>query len=275
VDTSNNESSNERIVREFRDLLKTAAHDERAVQSYLEANTELLLTPSLLNHGLHFNAVISQFPVNRSLTSDFAYLTKSSVAWRLVLVEIEQPGKTLFTNKRNWTTEATDFKDALAQVRTWQEQLTRDRNVIRTALGPLLQPLTMRENRLDISYVLVIGRDNEIENDQDRRDRIASLGEQGITVLTYDSLLRGVEREPSKNVLAVSGRGFRIKHLHRPPGLLFAFLRPNQLLVETNQRAQLVSWGYDMDAWDNGELLVVNGKRPMKQAVHRLNDLLS
>ena len=77
-----------RAVHErFSTLLKKTPGDEHAIQECMESDTELIPTPLLLNHGLHFNAVISKLPISASLVCDFAYLTKSTVGWRLVYIE--------------------------------------------------------------------------------------------------------------------------------------------------------------------------------------------
>jgi Domain of unknown function (DUF4263) len=264
----------DQLEREFGELLKSAAEDEHAVQRFMELNSELIMTPMLLNHGLHLDVVISQLPVSLSLKTDFAYLTKSSIAWRLVMVEIEQPSKSLFTNKDNWVTESAAFKDALAQVYTWQEELERNRSTLMSAIQPLLKPIQMRNNNLDFSYVLVIGRDNEIKSHQERRDRLAALAKKGILVFTYDSVLRSLKRESPKNVLALKGRKYRMKHLHTDPGALLTYLDPTELEIESSQRDQLVAWGYDMDAWDAGEPLVVNNKLPMRALEQRFDEVL-
>ena len=68
--------------------------DENTMQDFLEMHTPFIPTPFMQNHGLHFNSFISKFPVGPWFT-DFAYLTKSTVEWYLVLMEIESPHKKL------------------------------------------------------------------------------------------------------------------------------------------------------------------------------------
>lgn len=81
------------LIERFRSALEDDSLNENDIQRFLEENSELISTPFLLNHHLHFNVLISKFKISDGLISDFAYLTKSSDFWDLVLVEIEDPKK--------------------------------------------------------------------------------------------------------------------------------------------------------------------------------------
>ena len=264
-----------RLVDGFKQLLEASPGDENAIQSYLEEHTELIVTPLLLNHGLHLNAVISKLAISASLISDFAYLTKSTVSWRLVLIELEPASTALFTKKKNLVTESAALKDALAQVRTWRDELNRSSDAIRKAVLPLLCPPQMRANRLEFGFVLIVGRDAELLSNQEHRDRFASYeADDGLIILTYDSLIRGAQLERPKDVLAARGRGFRMKHLNTEPSNTFGFLGPNELELTAPQMERLTSVGYDMEAWQKGELLRVNGKLPSSEADAEFQRLL-
>src|SRR5438874_9676978 len=106
----------DRLVPAFRRLLANPSTGESEVQSFLEGHSELIPTPFLSNHGLHFGAVISKLPLDTSLISDFAYLTKSSRRWDLVLVELEDPGKPIFTKDPRMAVFSASFNAALAQL---------------------------------------------------------------------------------------------------------------------------------------------------------------
>ena len=81
---------------------------------------------------VHFNAVISQFRLNTSLTADFCYLTKSSTTWNLVLVELEPPTVPLFLEGKRQVTQTAEFTQRLAQIQTWRDAVAaQDREIIR------------------------------------------------------------------------------------------------------------------------------------------------
>jgi Domain of unknown function (DUF4263) len=73
----------------------------------------------MLNHGLHFDVMISKFPLDTSLKSDFAYRTKSTGEWYLTLMELEHPSKAIFTNNKVPTFSA-NFNAAIGQIDGWK-----------------------------------------------------------------------------------------------------------------------------------------------------------
>lgn len=90
------------LIERFKHKLDDISLNENHIQNFLEENTELISTPFLLNHHLHFNSIITKFKISDGLISDFAFLTKSTDFWHLVLVELEDPKKKylqIITNK--------------------------------------------------------------------------------------------------------------------------------------------------------------------------------
>lgn len=79
------------------------------------------MEPFLLNHQLHFGAVISQFRIDTTLTADFCYLTKSTGNWWLVLVEVERPDIPLFRNNKLQLTPTAEFSERFAQIQAWRD----------------------------------------------------------------------------------------------------------------------------------------------------------
>lgn len=251
------------VAAEFERLIDAGLHNENELQAFIESHTTFLPTPGLLNHQLHCRCLISKFPVGDRKT-DFAYLTKSSDRWRLVLVELESPAKKIFKGGSNAANSA-DFNDAFAQIRTWKEHWEDYRTDVLRRLEPLLIPPVMASNSLFVQYVLVIGRSDEKKHDDARRRRLASLGEEGVHVMTWDTLLEEYQsgRGRAKAVLTVDGRGFRLKHAERSPKLLFAYVRPQHLKLSKAAEAALRADGFQIDAWRAGEMLVVNDRHPM------------
>src|SRR3546814_14039289 len=72
-------------------------------------------TPDVLHHRLHMNSVIAKFPIGERST-DYAYLSKSTVEWQLVLVELEDSSKRIFKDSSKNDAFTVDFSDAVAQI---------------------------------------------------------------------------------------------------------------------------------------------------------------
>ena len=174
----------------FENLLNDAEKNENDIQEFLEDHCEFLVTPWLLNHQLHLNCVISKFQIGER-TADFAYLTKSSDKWFLVLVEIERPDKRLFTDSSKHVGMSAALNEALAQTNVWREYWDEHQSEVRERLRPILVPLGMARNRIELRRVLIIGRSDEKDQNEKRRDRIATTEkDQQIEILTFDTLLR-------------------------------------------------------------------------------------
>lgn len=173
--------------REFLQLVENNAL-EPELQAFLERRTEFLVLPYLLHHGLLDDVVISQFPLDTSLVTDFTYLTKHSSELRVVFVEIERAGKTLFKTSAPYPTEHSELTAAVAQVKTWAEFLERSRAEVLRRLSPLMRGLSPIP--IDFRYVLVIGRDTQLDLDNSLRQRWAKEPIPGMCCVTWDTLLR-------------------------------------------------------------------------------------
>lgn len=245
---------------------------ENDLQAYLERHTELLPNPHLLNHQVHFRSVISKFAIGKWKT-DYAFLTKSSVKWRLVLVELEKPQKRLFNQSGRYVEFSAELNSALSQIRTWRDEVTSELPSIRKRIAPLTAH--MGSNPLEIWYLLVIGRDAEL-NTQRRRTRLADPGEPHLQIMTWDSLLRLQEHGnvDRKCVLTETATGFSIKHMHRIPPHLFAWMGPEHLVVTARDVATLEADGYDMKAWRSGKLLTSNERFPAPTSEQIAEDIM-
>lgn len=245
------------IARRFRDLLDARPADENAIQEFLETHTAFFETPSLRHHGLNLNCVISKLHVGPWKT-DLAYLSKSSNGWNLVLVELERPDKKLFRASSDYLAPSAELTTALAQVDTWRDEWERNRDGVLDRLRPLLVPPKLGRNPVTAHYVLIIGRDDEIQGDPDKRRRLdAYVDEKNLTILTFDTLLRTYEegRGYAKCVLSPTARGYRIKHLEAEPYHLFAHVENHDFEVSAEAEAKLVGLNYDIPAWRQGKLL--------------------
>jgi hypothetical protein len=136
-------------------------------------------------------------------------------------------------------------------------------------LRPLLLPHEFLENPIDIKHVLIIGR-NPLGKypstaHSGRLKRL--LEESGVQLLTFDSILRMGPAQAigrRKNVLRHSGSRFAFKVAQADTNLFSAFDK-NELGVSDEQMTWFAARGYDMKAWQAGELLRVNDKLPFRR----------
>lgn len=108
--------------KKFQKLIEMNSN-ENLYQEYLELNREFIPLTFLLHHGLHLDIIFTKYPIQESHTTDFMFLTKTSVNWRAVLVEIEKPSSKIF--KKNSNEFHGDFLHAKDQILNWQTRLSQ------------------------------------------------------------------------------------------------------------------------------------------------------
>ena len=124
----------------------------------------------------------------------------------------------------------------------------------------------MANNRLSVRYMLIIGRSDELENHQRRRQRLASFGGQNrISVLTYDTVRRMAERGETnpKAVLRATSRGYKMQSAEASPEGMFAYVGPEHLELSASAEQSLRDDRYEIDAWNSGRMLCFNERYPM------------
>src|SRR3546814_17254194 len=121
------------------------------------------------------NSVIAKFPSGERST-DYAYLSKSTVEWQLVLGELEDSSKRIFKDSSKNDAFTVDFSDAVAQIDVWRDHVSQHLDQVREKLHPLMVPPQMARNKLSVRYVLVIGRSADFEHDEASRLRVATYG---------------------------------------------------------------------------------------------------
>lgn len=241
--------------------------DENEMQKYFEENTIFLPIPIVLNHGLHFHFVISKLSIKDNLITDFAYITKSSASWNIVLMELEHPGKKIFQESKGKIHFHSDFNMAMDQVLSWKTYLAESKADFIKKIDFLLEPTSMRKNPKEIKYVLVIGRGT---GHTDRHNQMLHqrMQDGGIHVMTYDSIASHIKHVPliyEKIIVSQWEEGLKIKNLQSFDTSAFSFFTPYMLKVDGEVEAQLRAEDFDMDAWKNGELLELNNKYPMSR----------
>jgi hypothetical protein len=223
------------------------------MKEYLEDHPAFIATPGLLNHGLHFDSVITQFSFVDGYTADFAYLTKSTANWILYLVEFESPTVTLFSKSGVDPIRSAKFNRGLNQIDDWRREVKRDPHSVRAKLRYLLVPFA--DNPLEVRFMLVVGRSHELATDDRKRASFGALASQDLTVLTYDSMTSAFtlrKYRERKNVLRLRKDGVHVRTLGYVRSLM-AWLGPTKLHFTAAQIATLRSSRYDVDSWLSGD----------------------
>jgi Domain of unknown function (DUF4263) len=236
--------------------------NENAIQKFLELNTAFMPTPDVLHHKLHMDSVIAKFPIGERST-DYAYLSKSSIEWRLTLVELEDSSKRIFKESSKNVAFTTDFNDAVAQIDVWRDFADQNLDQIREKLRPLLVPPGMARNRMTVQFMLVIGRSAELDDNEARRMRLATYGEERrLRIITYDTISRQVDtkRPKFKAILRANSRGYLLQSAEGMPSNMFAYIMPEHLELAPVAEAALRANQYDIDAWKRNEPLTFNEK---------------
>lgn len=139
---------------------------EPSVQEFLERNPSFIpggLTPgSTSGHAPLHGSVISQpvLPGFDARKPDFMWVSTHSEAWFPTLIEIERPGKRLYTSKGIPTADFTQARNQLAQWRTWFADPTNQQQFT-DAYGIPRQWRTHRQPCLHM--ILIYGRRAEFE----------------------------------------------------------------------------------------------------------------
>ena len=175
--------------------------NEQAYQSFIETNTRLVPREFVLNHGIWCDLVFRKLPLSSDYICDFAFLTKGSLQWRLVLVEIERPDKNFF---RGPTLDLhRDFTKAIEQVSNWRSTLPEHLSgFVQQTLG-LVTTFPQIEERGDVRFVLVYGRRSEFADNPKRRKKIEAQQRPDLRIMSFDGL---VEESAPRGELYVAVR---------------------------------------------------------------------
>ena len=255
----------DQLIEEYYKMIEDEDNNENKVQEFLENHTAFIPMEFLLNHQLHMNCVISKFKLGNELVTDFAYLTKCSDYWNLVLVELETPKKKIFTNNKNNVYFSSEFNHAYDQITSWKSYIEKNKESVLYKIDKLKQPLN--DNHVRFKYILVIGRNKEKENSEKRRAMFAEKSREDFRVMTYDSLASQYKCSHHSNdkIIVLSSwedQGFIIKKMSNKEidTSLFAYLKPDFLQVSKEYLDILKKDDYQMDIWEDEKLLTHNNK---------------
>lgn len=249
----------------FLNLLDNSKN-ENEVQNYLEENSYLLPIRFILNHGIHLGSYISKLPIGTGFVTDFAYITKSSVEWNIVLVEIEDPKKKIFTKSGMRTSE---FIQACDQVLDWKSYIEdKGKSHVLEALDKLLTPENMRINPISFKYLLIYGRTDELKGNDKLLKKFKQYKKEDFDIITYDSLISqcetGAYQSPRIIISIKDINKITIKHLPDTEinTHLFTYINHNDLCLTEEQIDYFKKQGYCIDDWLQGKPLEINEKYP-------------
>jgi hypothetical protein len=264
-------------IKEFYKILDDSSYNENNIQNFLENNSELIPLPFLNGHQLHFTTIISKFKLGNEYVTDFAYLTKCSDYWYFVLVELEDSKKKIFTRDKENIHFSADFNHAYDQITSWKAYINDNRESVLKKVNKIKIPLG--ENPIYFKYVLIIGRNEEKKDSERKTKMFAQKSNSDTKVMTYDSIISAYKYLPYiQTKLIVSPwkeQGFNVKIV--PKNLstnIFAYVSHEFLKIDEENIKKLKNQDYQMDAWFDGEPLVINEKYDKKIFVQRTKNPL-
>ncbi|AJA47851.1 hypothetical protein CPAST_c17810 [Clostridium pasteurianum DSM 525 = ATCC 6013] len=266
----------EKLITEFKKMLDDVNTKENDIQEFIETYSQLIPTPFLLGHALHFNSVISKFKLSDSYITDFAYMTKCTDYWNLVLIELEDSHKKIFTNNKNNTYFHNEFNHAYDQITSWKNYIEQNKECVLKKITKLKLPIKYTPIR--IKYVLIIGRNSD-KNTEEKINMFAQKSNDDVKVMTYDSIIsmyKHLEVSINKMVLSHWKGGFKVKHV--PDNLdtsIFASVKPEYLDIGTENTKKLIAQDYQIDRWRRGYPLMYNSKYDAKTYKEKATNILA
>lgn len=258
---------------EFNEFIKllNSKQNESVYQDYLEKHSELIpCNLCTLNHGVHWNFVFSKLAISQNYITDFAYLTKSTQEWYVVLIELEKVSKKFFKiNGKNLEFSA-DFTSALNQVNDWKLELTHSNELLKKDLKPLLGfNLTFRANPITFKYMLIYGRSEEIDTEL-KKEKFKQIQQQNdIIIVTYDSLVSNIKHNNMgffsatlcpKNIIKKVKNGFEMKYINPDSNDWMQYLSKEQMHLSEPQKKFLRDNHILVDDWENNKKLCNFGR---------------
>ncbi|WP_111927789.1 Shedu immune nuclease family protein [Clostridium tertium] len=228
----------------------------------MERNTELIPLPWILNHGLHFNVIISKLRLGGGYITDFAYLTKSSDMWELVLIELEDSKKNIFLKNNENIKFSSEFNHAYDQIMEWKSYINDNKQEVLKTVNIL--KIHLSKNMVKVKYALIIGRNKEKNNCERRKRMFAEKSNNDVKVMTYDSIISTYKNnyyQTNKLILAPWREGFEVKFVpDKLSSSIFAYIAAEHLKIKDEHIEILKKQDYQIDRWLSGSFLNINGK---------------
>jgi len=223
------------LKEQFEALYNEKTTTEQSFQDLIEKHTTLAPRSFKQNHGVHLDILFSKSQIGNNYVSDFMFISKSSVDWNIVHIEIEDPRKKIFTKSSGFTAE---FNAALKQVEDWSGWLQRSENQIayKIQIEKLLRPANMANNPINHKFILVYGRRNEINTDI-KKSSISVKKKENLDIMTFDSLF-----EKPKEVLHIGKfkkNIIEIYHRKDIDKMFFSFLNPSDFSLAESELTRI------------------------------------
>lgn len=163
------------------------ATKEQEVQSFLEANPDILVRHIGGGHGLW---VIPRAELGKEHVTDFMIAERNSLGMCWTAVELENPRQRLFTKAGDPTAI---LNHAIRQILDWREWLSNNLDYARRPIED--HGLGMTDVRADLPGLILIGRRSDLDQaTRHRRHRLSI--EHRIDIRTFDGLLQSVRSDP-------------------------------------------------------------------------------
>jgi len=179
----------EYLIGEYIEILDRELK-EKEYQDFLEANTRFIPRHFVQNHGVHMSIVLRKLKISNDMITDFVILSKSSIGWNYILVEIEKPSSRFF--KPGSTDVHSDFMGGIKQIKSWQAWFSKPDNKahFEAQLRFIKKPIS--NTPVEMKYVLVTGRRSEYEDSEDKIHTIRSFESDDFKIMSFDSLSENV-----------------------------------------------------------------------------------
>jgi hypothetical protein len=196
---------------EWKSFLETAS-TEAQVQNFLENHPGLLPGLRDFHNGPLHDIVVTKFPLGADYRTDFAFVTRHSMALQFTFVEIEDPTKPIFNKDDSFSQK---FNHARQQVSDWVGWAERNITLLADMFGPMFDTYNASEDRKTVRGYLVYGRRGEIEADRRRRERWQSVqasSDARVWVMSYDRLGPAPAGDEADLIVCTyENRGFYVK----------------------------------------------------------------
>lgn len=269
-------------IKGFLDILDSTApvgkQKEQVIQSYLELHSDMIPTNKVLNHQVLYDFIFTKFPINNSNVTDLLYITKSSVQYKIVLIELENCEKKIFTADVDKVIFSAEFNAAFQQVYNWKIEIEEHKHELLRNLDHMLDKQKYMNDPIYFDYQLIIGRSSEYEKNPNRKRHISmKQRDTGIEILTYDSLIQWYKnaRSCKKDIIKLERDHYIIKNMDANTQSYFAYLKPHQIKITKEQKEELMKEGYQIEKWENGEPLIVNHKYADLESLKKARDEIS
>jgi hypothetical protein len=223
----------EQLCTDFLALLEQEAV-EQVYQDYIERNTRLVPREFVQNHGIHFAMVLRKAPFGADFKSDLFYLSKSSDDWNAVFIELEKPQSRFFKDGSN--DFHPNFVQALQQINQWKAWFILDGNqkgFLNGTINAIRHPPVMARNPTYNKYVLVFGRRREYSGNDQRRALIKAQETDDFKIITYDSLVEGLQHKRDLFTAARLNDHVKILSDELIDENIFSWVDPTQFSVST------------------------------------------